>query len=135
MQFRLGVKGIIRKEDKILVVKRSFSDDHEPGIWETVGGGMDEKSSPQEALYREVMEEVGLKVEVKDPFNVFTFTKDTGEFKIGMTFICDYISGEVRLSSEHSEYRWIKPEEFKQLKSIPSLHAEIDKYIKKYGKK
>lgn len=134
MQFNLAVKGIIRKGDEILVLKRSSEDDHKPNAWETVGGGMDAQNSPQEALKREIKEETNLEVEVGEPFNVFTFTKDNGEFKIGITFVCDYVSGDVILSDEHSEYKWIKPEEFKQLESIESLHSEIEKYAKKYAR-
>ena len=134
MQFDLAVKGIIQKGDEILVLKRSAGDDHKPGAWETVGGGMDAQNSPQEALKREIREETNLEIEVGEPFNVFTFTKDSGEFKIGITFVCDYISGEVILSDEHSEYKWIKPEEFKNLESIASLHDEIEKYAKKYAR-
>lgn len=56
------------------------------------------------------------------------FKKDTGEFKIGITFLCEYLDGEVMLSDEHSEYRWIDPQEFADLESIPSLHEEISRY-------
>ncbi len=73
MQYFLAVKGIIRRDDgKILVLKRSDKDDHKPGVWETVGGGMDKEEPPREALLREISEETGLKVSVSNPFNVFT---------------------------------------------------------------
>ncbi len=134
MKFNVAVKGIIRKGPKILVVKRSDSDDHKPGVWETVGGGMDEKTTPQKALEKEIKEEVNLKVKIGDPFNVFFFKKDTGEYKVGITFICNYVSGKVELSHEHSDYKWIKPEEFNELKSLPSLRKEISNYSKKYEK-
>lgn len=132
MKFGVAVKGIIRKDGKILVVKRADGDDHRSGAWETVGGGIDENETPQEALHREIMEEAGIKVEIKEPFNVFSFKKDTGEFKIGITFVCDWLSGEVALSEEHSAYEWIEPEEFEQLESVKSLHDEINLYIEKY---
>ena len=129
MQYCIAVKGIIRREDgKVLVLKRSDKDDHKPGVWETVGGGMDMEESPQEALRREIIEETGLMVTVGQPFNVFTFKKDTGEFKIGVTFLCEYLSGEVVLSDEHSEYRWIEPKEFSEMESVPSLYEEIARY-------
>lgn len=131
MKFPLTVKAIIRKDGKILVLKRSATDDHKPGVWETPGGGIDRIESPQEAIAREVLEETGLTVEVREPFNVFTFKKDNGEFKVGITFLCEYRSGEVALSHEHSEYRFIEPQEFAQLESIPSLYEEIAKYAKK----
>ncbi len=106
MECKLAVKGIIRdSEGRILVVKRSALDDHKPGVWETPGGGVDHEESPQEALMREVQEETGLAILVKESFNVFIFRKDTGEFKIGMTFLCDIVSGTVALSSEHSDYQ------------------------------
>lgn len=129
MQYYLAVKGIIRRDDgKILVLKRSGGDDHKPGVWETVGGGMDRAETPQEALVREVTEEAGLEVTVGDPFNVFTFKKDTGEFKVGITFLCTCRGDEVTLSHEHSEYRWINPEEFAEMESVPSLHEELARY-------
>ncbi len=135
MKFGIAIKGIIRKDDKILVLKRSSTDDFNSEIWETVGGGMKEEESPEEALKREIMEETGIEVKVVEPFRTFTFRKDTGEFKVGITFICDYISGEIRLSEEHSDYKWIKPEEFENLESIPSLYEEIKLYFEKYGKR
>lgn len=131
MKFLFAVKGIIRRKDGcILVVKRSAIDDHLPGVWETVGGGMDEESSPQEALKREIQEETGLDASIAEPFNVFTFRKQTGEFKVGITFLCDVEDDTVVLSDEHSEYRWIKPEEFPGFESVPSLYEEIGKYTK-----
>jgi len=101
MQFYLTVKGIVERDGKILVLKRSALDDHLPGVWETPGGGVDKEESPQEALKREILEETGLVVTIGRPFNVFTFRKDTGEFKVGITFLCKYESGEVKLSEEH----------------------------------
>src|SRR4030066_2362158 len=82
MQYFLAVKGIIRRNDgKILVLKRDNKDDHKPGVWEPVGGGMDREETPQAGLLREVLEETGLNVDAREPFNVFTFKKDTGELK------------------------------------------------------
>jgi 8-oxo-dGTP diphosphatase len=135
MKFALAVKGIIRRKDgKILVLKRSAIDDHKPGVWETVGGGIEEELDPQKALMREIKEEAGIKVKILEPFNIFTFTKDTGEFKVGITFICDFISGKIKLSNEHCEFKWIYPKDFNNMKSVTSLHSEIKKYAKKYNK-
>ena len=89
---------------------------------------MDREESPQEALVREISEETGLSISISSPFNVFAFKKDTGEFKIGITFLCEYLSGEIMLSDEHSEYRWIEPKEFSEMESVPSLHEEIARY-------
>ncbi len=89
---------------------------------------MDDEETPQDALAREISEETGLAVIVGDPFNVFTFRKDTGEFKVGITFLCECLGGEVVLSDEHSEYRWIDPKAFAAMESVPSLHEEVARY-------
>jgi 8-oxo-dGTP pyrophosphatase MutT (NUDIX family) len=64
---------------------------------------------------------------------VFAFTNDSGEYKIGMTFVCEYRGGEVRLSEEHSDYRWINAQEFKQFESTPALYDEIITYANKFS--
>jgi 8-oxo-dGTP diphosphatase len=134
MKHKLTVKGIIRRGDgKILIVKRSAADDHLPGVWETVGGGVEEGVSPQAALKREIVEEVGLEVKVGEPFNVFNFVKDNGDKKIGITFICDYLSGEIKLSEEHDNFQWIDPSDFKKFNSIQSLYNEITNYANKFS--
>lgn len=133
MNFKIAVKGIIRRIDgKILIVRRSDEDKFMPGIWETVGGGINEKEAPQSALEREIKEEVGLSVCIREPFNVFNFVNEEGEFKIGITFVCDYVGGEIELSDEHSEYEWISPKEFVQYDSTPSLCQEIISFANKF---
>ncbi len=135
MKYKIAVKGIIRREGgDILIVKRSEKDLFLPNIWETIGGGMDESdATPQEALKREVMEETGLEIKVRESFNVFTFVNNEGEMKVGITFVCDYIGGEVVLSDEHSEYAWINASNFYKLESINSLHREIANYASKFS--
>ncbi len=134
MKYKIAVKGIIRREGgDILIIRRSNVDSFNSGIWETVGGGMDESdATPQEALRREIREEVGLEVKVREPFNVFTFINNEGETKIGITFVCDLIEGEVILSQEHSEFKWINPSNFYKEESIESLHREIGNYASRF---
>lgn len=132
MKCAIAVKGTIRKDGKILIVKRKGVDEYNPGIWETPGGGMDNETSPEEELKREIKEETGLDIEVAEPFRIFTFRKPTGEFKVGISYLCDYVSGEVVLSEEHDDYKWIEAKDFKNFNSIDVLKKEIEDYAKKY---
>lgn len=134
MKYHVAVKGIIERGGKILIVRRSDRDDHHPGVWETVGGRMDHAIDPKEELIREIYEEVCLTVKVYEPFNTFSFARDTGEFVVGITYLCKYLSGDVCLSDEHTEYQWIKPADFSLLDSTDSLKNEIEKYKKRLEK-
>lgn len=132
MKYSVAVKGIIKKDEKILIVKRTDEEDHRPGVWETVGGRMDHEKAPEEELMREILEETGLSVEVCEPFNTFSFVRDTGEFIVGITYICKHLRGEVVLSDEHTDYRWIDPVQFGDFESTDSLKREIAKYTQIY---
>lgn len=134
MYCKITVKGIINNDGKILLVKRSEQDSFWPGYWETVGGGMKEKENPQSALHREIHEETNLAVKVREPFNVYSFESEKNEFKVGITFICDYTGGEIVLSDEHTDYIWIDPLDIKNYKTSDGLMNEIVAYANKYSK-
>ena len=83
---------------------------------------------PKEALIREIHEETGLEVNILNPFTVWSFMASENLQVIGITMLADYISGEVKLSEEHTEYKWISPKEFEKLDANSSLKKEISKY-------
>jgi 8-oxo-dGTP diphosphatase len=128
MKCSVAVKGIIEKNNKILIVRRSDNKGHRPGVWETVGGRMDSKTNPENELKREIYEEVGLTVDIIQPFNIFHFICDTEDFVIGITYACKYVSGHVMLSDEHVDHQWIDPKEFDHFESVDSLKKEIELY-------
>ena len=135
MNCKITVKGIIRRNDnKILLVKRSVQDGFWPGYWETVGGGIEGQENPQSALLREIEEETGLIVKVREPFNVYSFEDEKKEFKVGISFICDYVSGDVTLSHEHIDFAWVDPLDIKKYKTSDGLLNEIVTYANKYSK-
>lgn len=55
-----AVTGILWKEGKVLVAKRSLSKPH-PDKWEFPGGKIEDKESPQQAVIRELYEEIHIK--------------------------------------------------------------------------
>ena len=83
---------------------------------------------PTEALTREIKEETNLIVNILNPFTVWSFMAQDDLQVIGITMLADYVSGEVTLSEEHTEYKWIKPQEFADLDANGSLKKEIAKY-------
>ncbi len=103
-----AIKAIIRKGDKILLIKKSDKVDIYPGRWDLPGGRLDPGESWNEGLAREVREETGLRI---------NFIREVREWEskkwdtIGKTVLCEYVCGEVQLSWEHTEYRWMVPEE------------------------
>lgn len=101
-----AIKAIIQKADKVLLIKKSDKVDIYPGRWDLPGGRLNPDETWEQGLAREVQEETGLKVKLIREVRDWESNKwDT----IGKTVLCEYMSGEVQLSWEHTEYRWIKP--------------------------
>ena len=126
--FKVAFKAIIRKNDKILVIKRSAKEEVFEKLWDIPGGRMNFGEMPTEALTREIREETGLTVNILNPFTVWSFMAQDDLQVIGITMLADYVSGEVVLSEEHTEYKWINPHEFANLDANGSLKKEIAKY-------
>ncbi len=55
-----AVAAIIRQDDKILLCKRSLQAANQQGKWENAGGKVEENETPEEAIVREIKEELGV---------------------------------------------------------------------------
>lgn len=125
--FGVAVEAVIEKDGKIFIAKRASDRDHSGGQWECLTGRVEQGETFEEAIKREVKEETSLDVEIIKPFNTFHFFRGPAkEEYLGVSFWCHYVSGEVRLDPrEHSEFRWVTPEEALNLISIESICRSI----------
>ena len=124
MELQVGVKILLKnKEGKFLLLQRNPVKYPEVGAkWDIVGGRINPGLPLLENLKREVMEEAGLEI-VGDPkLIVAQDILKTDKHVVRLTYIGEAV-GEVRLSEEHSEFRWLPIEEFSKLEPM-------DKYIK-----
>ena len=108
-KFAVAVTAIIVREDTVLLLKRSPDKEHLPGYWDPCSGRMERGETPEQAVIREAFEETGLNVEPLRVLDTFHFFYGPGrEEFVGMTFLCHPDDGEVVLSSEHTQARWVK---------------------------
>jgi len=108
-KFGVHVSAVIRRDDTVLLLKRSLDKSHLPGYWDPCSGRVESGETPEQAAIREAREETGLTVaplRVLDTFH-FYYGPEREEC-IGMTFLCRPDDGEVVLSAEHTEARWVK---------------------------
>ena len=113
MKTRIVLTGILKDNEKLLVVKRSENDDLYPGAWEFPGGHLEKGETLKEGLKRELFEEIGF----NDNFEpIITHYYDKVKEKNGelvhdleIDFIVNVDSStlEIKLSGEHCDYAWV----------------------------
>lgn len=120
-RFLGGVAAVIWSPQlrRYLLLRRASDKDFAPGVWEPVTGRLEQGEGFQQALQREVLEEVGATVQVDMILGTTHFYR--GECSpqtelIGVVFLCSLDDPDsVRLSAEHSEHRWADLVEAKRL--------------------
>ena len=108
----VGMGAAIEKDGKFLILKRSESKDFAPNAWEVITGRLEEEESPRDGILREILEETGLKAEIVMPVDTGFFYRGGKEFPmVFISYWCRYIEGEINLSWEHDQYKWVSIEE------------------------
>ena len=115
-RFFVAVKALIVSNGKFLIIRRSSQARHKEGAWDFPGGRLEFGESAEDALIREVSEEVGLDISYKRIIGSWTFMKNESTQVVGLTFLCKTLTDKVILSHEHDDFIWISEQ-------------EIDKYL------
>jgi 8-oxo-dGTP diphosphatase len=134
------VTGVVVKDEKYLIAKRSKKEAAFPGLWTVPGGKLrkgDYLNSPKDTsdhwyhvleklLKREIKEEVGLRVKNIRYLLSLAYTRSDGLPSVILSFYCNYDSGKVKLSEELTDYTWVSVNELDQYNFVPGLREEIE---------
>lgn len=126
------VAAIIVHNDRVFSTQRGYGEFK--GGWEFPGGKIEPGETAEEALVREIKEELDVEIEIKDFLETVEY--DYPEFHLSMDcFFCTIKSGEVVLK-EHEAAKWLTKESLGTVDWLPAdiqLIEEIGAYLGKYG--
>ena len=128
--FRNAVKAFIVKNNEVLLIRRRSNDVHKPGQWDIPGGRLELGEDPIAGLKREVLEEVGINVEIEMPIDIHHFTRDDGQKITMIIFWCKPLSTDIVLSEEHQEHKWVSLESANE---FPQWMTTIRENFLKHG--
>lgn len=111
------------KVTKIFATQRGYGELE--GGWEFPGGKIEEGETPQQALKREIMEELDTEIEVGELLDVIEYDYPT--FHLSMDcFWCKVVSGNLVLK-EHEAAKWLSKEELDSVEWLPADITLIEK--------
>ena len=110
-------------ENMIFATQRGYGEFKDG--WEFPGGKIEDGETPQEALKREIREELDTEIAVGELFDTFEY--DYPAFHLSMDcFWCTIVSGELVLK-EHEAARWLTKEQLGEVAWLPADISLVDK--------
>lgn len=110
------VAAIIIKDGRLFATQRGYGDWKD--WWEFPGGKVEPSETPQDALRREIREELQVEIEVDKLLTTVEY--DYPRFHLSMQcFLCSVVSGKLTLV-EHEAARWLIKEEWDSIKWLPA---------------
>ena len=117
------VAAIICRENMIFATQRGYGDFK--GGWEFPGGKIEVGETPQEALKREIMEELETEITVGELIDTIQYDYPT--FHLSMDcFWAEIVSGDLVLT-EHAAAKWLTKEELDSVEWLPADVTLIDR--------
>ncbi len=119
------VAAIIRDRDRVFATQRGYGE-YKDG-WEFPGGKIEPGETPQQALQREIKEELDTEILVGDLFTVVEH--DYPDFHLSMQcFLCTISSGELKLK-EHEAAKWLTRDQLDSVNWLPADVKVVEAYM------
>ncbi len=123
------VAAVIQHKGRIFATQRGYGEFKDG--WEFPGGKMEPNETPQQALRREIKEELDTDIEVKDLIDTINY--DYPNFHLTMhCFWCTVKAGKLELL-EHEDAKWLAPEELESVDWLPADKKLLPKIRETWG--
>lgn len=122
------VAAIILQQQQVLCAKRP-SNGVLGNLWEFPGGKVEPGETLEEALHREIKEELSIEIKIHDPFMSLVHTYPTHTVLVH-TYLCEWVSGEMT-PLVHSDIRFVLIEDLDELDWVAADDPVIDALKKK----
>lgn len=121
------VSALIEKDGKYLIARRSSGSSDVLGKFEFPGGKVEENESDEDAIVREIKEELDIDIKVNKFLinNIYEYSDKIIDLRL---YECAMLSDDIKLM-DHSEYKFVSIDELSNYEFCPADIAFVD-YIK-----
>lgn len=113
----VAAAGVLRRENTFLAVQRPEGKIM-AGYWEFPGGKLEPGETPEQALCRELNEELGITVTAPEFWQTMLHRYDHGLITLHVFFVPSFTGEPAPL--ENQELRWVTPDDALALKFLPA---------------
>ena len=122
------VCAIIEQDDLVLCALRSEQMSL-PGKWEFPGGKLELNELPEDALIREIKEELNVSIEIVESLPISDYSYVPEKVIRLIPFRCVIQNNEIPVAAEHAELRWVKKEDLLNLNWAEADVPIVKNYI------
>lgn len=126
------VAALILNQDKVLATQRGYGEFKDG--WEFPGGKIEPGETPEQAIKREIREELATDIRVEQPLTTVEYDYPTFHFSMEC-FICKVEKGDLTLL-EHEAKKWLSFDELDDVDWLPAdllVVTALRKYMRKRG--
>lgn len=123
------VTAVLKKGERILLVKRGDRVNTFKGKWSCISGRME--STPLCSVLTEIYEETGLspnQVTLVKEGTVLQVAGEDLQFRVH-PFLFEVNCSEIQLNWENTEFRWVLPEDLSEYDTVPRLKETVESVL------
>ena len=117
------VAAILQDGDRVFATQRGYGDWKD--YWEFPGGKIEPGEGPEEALVREIREELGARIAVDSYLTTVEYDYPAFHLSMGC-YLCHVAEGELTLR-EHEAARWLSRDELETVAWLPADQTIIER--------
>lgn len=125
MEPRVVVGAVIVEAGRVLAARRTCPGDL-AGFWEFPGGKTEDGEDPQDALVREIREELSATVAIGQEVRGRDAPWRISEKYVLRLYLASVVHGALRPGADHDLVRWLAPEDLDSVNWLPSDRAALD---------
>ncbi len=124
------VTSFITNDDKFLILKRSSQVKSMKSLWAGISGIIEKNETPLDRAKIEIFEEVGIDedqiklIKSSNLMRILSPQYKNHEWEV-YPFLFEGKDLKIKLNWENSQYKWVRMDEFKNYKKVPSLEKVL----------